>query len=394
MKWIAAWLYGFFIISMTHAASFDCAKSTTNVEKLICEDRELSYLDEKLNLIYKAALRKSLQIEDAKQKQRKWLAERDTCQNSECLRRTYSFRISELALHLDPIRNKNDENSVCSSVADYANRGELSKLYVKVDKNALPIIQKHFDLSGVTGYWYVDLDNDGLQDPIVIESAGTAHIASVSAKSSRYSNVNIGLENDFQKGELDLDLILLSGKYFVLTKNENKLVRMWHVAKGTFSPLCEFKQRKNPQTLIINGSDNTVCQASLSGKVHFVSFTPMSYFLNDYDLVKGEVMLDITNIGHESKVSLVNMLIPGGRGCSWLELKLADEKTPEKLNSVIDRSACNSKQDLFVFNNNTYIQVSDMNTNWPRSVHIVRGKQSKEICTFESRPYYEAQLSE
>jgi uncharacterized protein len=379
----------------TEAVSLDCAKSITNVEKLVCSDAEITNLDLKLNLAYKAAQRKTLQKLDLKQTQKKWLVERDSCQDIACLRRTYSSRISELWHLVDPALSESDESAACNTVADYANRGEISKLYVSIDKNALPNIQKHFsDLSGITGYWFVDLDNDGFQDPIVIEEAGTAHIASVAAKSSRYSNIYIGLENDFQKGELDLSLVFVLGKYYVLSKDDAKLIRMWHVAKGNFAPMCAFKQRENPNIQILKGGNSPVCQAVLSDKVSYVAFTPMSFFLNDYDILKGEVMADVTNSGHQSKVSLVNMLTPGGRGCSWLEIKMGDEKNPEQLNSVLHKRTCNSKQDLFVLNDNTYIGERAINSNMPRSVHMVRGMQSEEICTFESRPYYEVKLSE
>ncbi len=375
------------------AASFDCAKSTTKVEKLICEDRQLSYQDEKLNLIYRAALNKSQKTDDLRQGQRKWLSERDLCQGINCLQQSYASRISELALSLDAVRNTNDENAACNAVADYANRGELSELYVTVEKNDLPAIQKNFsNLPGVTGYWYVDFDNDGARDPIVVETAGTGHYASLAAKSSRYANVYISLENAYEEAEFDISIIAVSGKYYVLSRDEDRLIRMFHVAKGGFSPICEFKQRETPQIETANGSDDPVCQSVLSGKVEYISFPPMLYFLNDYDIVKGEVVADVTNSGKQSKVSLVNMLIPGGRGCSWLEIKVEDEKNPEKLISLINKSACNSKQDLLILNGRIYIEDRAMNTNWPRAVYMVRGKEVSEICKFESRPYYEVRL--
>ncbi len=41
------------------AASFDCGKAKTRVEKLICANAELSKLDEQLSREYKAALERS-----------------------------------------------------------------------------------------------------------------------------------------------------------------------------------------------------------------------------------------------------------------------------------------------------------------------------------------------
>ena len=39
-----------------HSASFDCAKATTKIEKVICANPKLSELDEKLSALYKKVL--------------------------------------------------------------------------------------------------------------------------------------------------------------------------------------------------------------------------------------------------------------------------------------------------------------------------------------------------
>ena len=44
--------------STTMAASFDCAKAVTNIEKMICSDAELSKLDEELSKAYSEVLKK------------------------------------------------------------------------------------------------------------------------------------------------------------------------------------------------------------------------------------------------------------------------------------------------------------------------------------------------
>ncbi len=43
-----------------HGASFDCSKATSEAEKLICGDEELSRLDESLNKSYLEALKRTL----------------------------------------------------------------------------------------------------------------------------------------------------------------------------------------------------------------------------------------------------------------------------------------------------------------------------------------------
>ena len=63
----------FVIPSVIFAASFDCGKATSEVEKIICSDDELSKLDESLNKAYLQAL----EWKDIKNRiiksQRQWL---------------------------------------------------------------------------------------------------------------------------------------------------------------------------------------------------------------------------------------------------------------------------------------------------------------------------------
>lgn len=90
---VLTWL----MLSITaHAASFDCTKATTAVEKLICTDAELSKFDEELNAAYKAALQDKTQADTIKQAQKKWLKERNTCADLACVESAYKTRLQEL----------------------------------------------------------------------------------------------------------------------------------------------------------------------------------------------------------------------------------------------------------------------------------------------------------
>lgn len=81
------------------AASFDCGKAATEIEKLICGDDELSRLDESLHKAYLQALQRTDMRRQTIESQRQWLkSERNVCQNAECIKRAYEIRISELGL--------------------------------------------------------------------------------------------------------------------------------------------------------------------------------------------------------------------------------------------------------------------------------------------------------
>lgn len=80
-----------------NAASFDCNKASTFIEKAICKDAELSTLDSELMGSYKLALEKSGNPNDLKEGQKSWLKNvRNVCQDSTCLKKVYQERISTL----------------------------------------------------------------------------------------------------------------------------------------------------------------------------------------------------------------------------------------------------------------------------------------------------------
>lgn len=93
-----------FILSMmacstSYAASFDCNKSTSDVEKMICSDHKLSRLDDYLSQNYKIAMGPDMP-EGSKSKIRKsqidWLDKRNTCTDTQCIEKMYSKQIDYL----------------------------------------------------------------------------------------------------------------------------------------------------------------------------------------------------------------------------------------------------------------------------------------------------------
>ena len=103
-----------FFVFFVHAASFDCKKATTAIEKDICSDANLSALDEALAKVYKKVLALSIQNRLSKyegssnynffkQTQKKWLKARNrNCgkyrgdERKECLLSYYTARIEKL----------------------------------------------------------------------------------------------------------------------------------------------------------------------------------------------------------------------------------------------------------------------------------------------------------
>ncbi len=102
------------------AASFDCTHATTNVEKMICADKELSQFDEKLNRVYTSFY---LLTKEIKTDQRAWIKKRNTCQDTNCIKEAYTKRVEELTTSL-------------------ANQKTFPKLYLDAMKEA----QEHMEI--------------------------------------------------------------------------------------------------------------------------------------------------------------------------------------------------------------------------------------------------------
>ena len=86
--------------SVGHAASFDCSKATTETEIAICNDRELSALDEALHIAYRDIFASNFDnaARVAKIEQRDWITERNLCGSKVfCLIEKYKIRHIELS---------------------------------------------------------------------------------------------------------------------------------------------------------------------------------------------------------------------------------------------------------------------------------------------------------
>ena len=78
------------------AASFDCRKASSFVEKAVCDSAELSALDEALSRNYQRMLASNIGDGGRKQlraDQRAWLAKRNACRTSSCVNTLYQERV-------------------------------------------------------------------------------------------------------------------------------------------------------------------------------------------------------------------------------------------------------------------------------------------------------------
>ncbi len=126
-----------------HAASFDCSKARSEVEKIICASDELLTLDNSLVMAYQQVLDRTRKKEEMIQSQNQWLEnERNECQDAQCIKKAYEIRIRELGpssygivIFRPPIRST-PYSEVNDKLLKAAKKGSLEEVKTLLEKGA------------------------------------------------------------------------------------------------------------------------------------------------------------------------------------------------------------------------------------------------------------------
>lgn len=259
------------------AASFDCKKASTKIEKLICSNETVSQYDEELGQYYKEAL---LKYPDRKEmlirQQRNWIKWiRNSCSDPSCLATLYSARLGEVRRAVDVpgldgtekpnfIVVEGNGDSLCDEYVNILNRTLRNELkacklpdltgsaiqpvdFKPVTGEALKALDKiiyeqdgggpHLDWEQkwpgrekeyASGYRklseaYWDLDNDGEKDHVVNESFPKGSCVTLGIGDSRV--VSKALEHDWVNYSKDRQRSLADengyANFYMIIKNGN-----------------------------------------------------------------------------------------------------------------------------------------------------------------------------
>lgn len=86
----------FFFALSAQGASFECRKAKSKVEHIICDNAEISKLDDELSVAYKAALKNEKQANLIRKSQKQWQKIRATIGDADLLKSFYKSRIQLL----------------------------------------------------------------------------------------------------------------------------------------------------------------------------------------------------------------------------------------------------------------------------------------------------------
>lgn len=135
------------------AASFDCAKAGTNIEKLICSNESISAQDENLAKTYKSALDASADKNELKQQQLAWLKTRNTCTDDTCLTQRYRDRIIELtAISLKKATATTTENKTETKAEVKVETTKKPLTFKLIEGAERPICQQYIHMLEATKY--------------------------------------------------------------------------------------------------------------------------------------------------------------------------------------------------------------------------------------------------
>ena len=147
------------------SAGFDCSKASTDAEKLICSDQQLSALDGRLTEAWRQALKKSSDKEALKKDQQEWIKTgRDVCPDVPCMQQAYEARIAVLnagpaAPKTESPAPKKEEDPTPPGMLDEANK---QFTFQKQPINPLALKELYPWLA------------DRLPGPVAVDVAGTA----------------------------------------------------------------------------------------------------------------------------------------------------------------------------------------------------------------------------
>jgi len=158
--------------------SFDCAKASTRVEKMICSDDESAALDGQLAETYRRALADPAENSDEiKIDQRAWLSgKRNKCGDVSCLRRRYRERIAALEAPMRPteVEIRSGTAPVCEPLREEVLHRWPVLHGVHKPTTLQKIAWKEADTSSLPRELYLgeaeeqsfDFDNDGVPDRV------------------------------------------------------------------------------------------------------------------------------------------------------------------------------------------------------------------------------------
>lgn len=164
--------------------SFDCAKAEKNAEKLVCGDGGLATLDREVARLYALAadaLNATPGFEQLLDTQRKWIEQRDTCFDHDCVAEMYVRRAHQLRTGYADARKPNEKSI------------SFGPLVARCEGVPVPIAVSF--VNAEPGYAYLEWAEQFLVLPQVPSGSGARYEGSFASLATKGEDATIRLPN-------------------------------------------------------------------------------------------------------------------------------------------------------------------------------------------------------
>lgn len=411
MKQILWIILGWSLLITVHAASFDCVKAKTKIDKIICTDDVISKLDDELNSVYRLSLQNKNQAALIVQAQKQWLKKRNRCQDSACIKSMYLSRINEFKSPSGT--GKLSNRPMCEKLAMLANSGELwrhllrgrpsSKEEVKyqvtqeyMGETEPRMIYEIKDATGIHKYASFLNPNWGSCSGVRIWSL-EPHTATTIAHQDEgsFAQRKTDDEVDLSEAGADDEMVAIGEDTFVVSTygyyDKRTLKSAASAKDGYIDEICTFSSDEEPNLVIRKANNQTLCQ-SISG------LEPLPW--DDQEITTlldspngiqeappKHMVIDLNKDGRKDLVGLFEESSGGGCGATTIYLS-SDDKNLNKILLTNKNEDGQSGWGHNIYQNNYDVQIFEIDGKpyvlGNSELVSLWGNQKKTWCEFES----------
>jgi len=339
----------FVCISNLCGAELNCSEGSSDVEKIICNNPDISRMNDEIEELYN----NTQNIEDITRKQKiiesqkRWESVRNRCSDIKCVKRFYKKRIIELKniLSMLGMRDINDsyienvekkidglkENQIryiCDNIIKLTNNGSVVDEFYKF--RSMPD-RKHEDHDHIGRVLYVDYNEDGVTEVLgIYNGGGSCHNCNIvdpnAPKDISYSNLvldEIESIKNARWGACDKFLFVDDEPIILTGINRNKQfiakVAWWVSNNGSTYPICKFKTTGDIEVRVSSEYSHEVCNKVYSQSIkprpwNKSHINPDSYprWFRGIDAL--DTSFDIDMDGLEERIALIQYASSSGCG--------------------------------------------------------------------------------
>jgi uncharacterized protein len=367
--------------------SFDCAKARGRIEKMICAESGLATLDRDVADLFTIAVAQAVDAGDVKRAQRRWLGDRDDCEDAACVERSYRQRLTQLSTATGRFASA-QARAVCEPFVDPESRAKA--------------------LESVAGI--EDINNDGRADRASQCSGGTANIPCVEYLDDDDKPLSI-LPQGFQwmtYSAFGRKVFRADGRTFIYHALDDALEQPAYISYVTPTNrevrVCDFDTVVG--SAVLEGGDE-VCAAiaAIDDRIEVLESSAVdeggAYAIDRRDTQpRALAKIDIDNDGLEENLIEYVYSSGAGRGCeiNYFELLTDDGKTLANNSNAAavrelqglgtagasERGCGVLENRLFRFGDRIYFESNTANTLGAlHEVKILQGTAVANVCAFE-----------